>query len=81
MQVARTFLRPFAVAHNYTSVRLSGGLADFFEAGRDPKSTEKIVYGTWSGSQLDEGVFSDRSECVKFDTKNFKMTTSCNAVC
>ncbi|KAL2613536.1 hypothetical protein R1flu_025228 [Riccia fluitans] len=58
MQVARTLLRPLlrpSVSHNQISVRPSsgGGLAEFFEVGRDPKSTEKIVYGrSWKASEL-----------------------------
>ncbi|CAM6102140.1 unnamed protein product [Calypogeia fissa] len=54
MQVFRALLRPtVASAHSRATVRpMSGGLAEFFESGRDAEN-KKIVYGRgWKASEL-----------------------------
>lgn len=45
MMLARLLRRPLVAG---ASQRTRTGLADFFEAGRDPNKDEEIVYGTSS---------------------------------
>ena len=53
MMLARLLRRPLVAG---ASQRTRTGLADFFEAGRDPNKDEEIVYGT-----------SSETSCTRYD--------------
>lgn len=45
------------------SQRTRTGLADFFEAGRDPNKDEEIVYGTSSETSSTRCAIMDKNLC------------------